>query len=107
MLLNHKQLINLPVYSQSRQFLGRISSFDFNPETQTIVKYYVAQSNFVKDLLNLNAALEIASAQVISISEEKMVVEDNITKKFISAKEKIKQQVAAMPASFSRISDSH
>lgn len=103
MKLTQDQLNNLPVYTQNGQFLGRVCGFEFNTETHTIRKYYIAQSSFIKDLLNLNDKLEIASAQVLSISEEKMIVEDNITKELIMTKEKMKQKVAQIPATLSRL----
>ena len=104
MQLNHKQLINLPVYTQGQQLLGRVCGFEFNAETHTIIKYFVAKSGLVKELLNLGDELEIASAQVVSITEEKMVVEDNIKRELNVNQAKVKQPVAAMPASFSRVS---
>lgn len=103
MKLTQDQLNNLPVYTKNEQFLGRIGGFEFNTETHTILKYYVAQSNFIKDLLNLSDKLEIASVQVISISEEKMIVEDSITKELIMTKEKMKQKVVQIPATLSHL----
>lgn len=105
MKLNHNQLINLPVYTQSSQHLGKVAGFEFNTEAHTIIKYYVSQSSLVKEWLNLGAELEIASAQVISISAEKMIVEDAVTKEWTARqKAKIKNPIA-MPASFSHISE--
>ena len=81
MILNHKQLLNLPVYTESSDYLGRIINFEFNPETHQILVYLVGSSSWVKTILGEKIPeLKIASAQVISISEEKMIVEDNVLK---------------------------
>ena len=105
MNLNHQQLINLPVYTQSDDYLGRVSGFDFNTDSHTISKYYIKQSSFVKNLLgslNHTYDLVIASAQVVEINEEKMIVENNIAKDLESAQEKIKNS-ATIPASLARM----
>ncbi|MFA6027378.1 MAG: hypothetical protein WC752_00425 [Patescibacteria group bacterium] len=105
MKLSHKQLISLPVYTQSDQHLGKVAGFEFNTDSHIIIKYVISQSSLVKEWLNLGSELEIASAQVISITAEKMIVEDAVTKEWAARqKAKIKNPVA-MPASFSRISE--
>jgi sporulation protein YlmC with PRC-barrel domain len=77
MKIQSNDLINLPVYTQSGQHLGRIDSFDIDLETYTITHYYV-KTGLIKGLWHQQ--LVIAQSQVISISKEKMVVEDNIKK---------------------------
>lgn len=102
MTLSNEQLINLPVYTQKQKnYLGRVSGFEFSPDTHTIIKYFVSQSSFVKDILGQGQGLEIASAQVFSITEEKMTVEDNVATDLKTAQAKIKEP-AVVSASLSR-----
>ena len=75
MKIQSNDLINLPVYTQSGQHLGRIDSFDIDLETHTITHYYV-KTGLIKGLWHQQ--LIIHKSQVISITEKKMVVEDNI-----------------------------
>lgn len=80
-LINHRHLINLPVYTQSQQYLGRVCGFELNTNSHLIYKYFVSKSGLVKELLNAlsrEVDLEIASAQVVSLDNEKMIVEDNV-----------------------------
>lgn len=85
MILNYKQLIDLPVYTEKGQHLGRISCFDINSTAQNIVKYYVKPESFIKELIAKE--LIIDAGQVISIDKNKMVVEENVVK----AREKMKK----------------
>ena len=78
MNLNKKYLINLPVFTQSEQTLGKICDFELDSETQKIIKYHVKSEKLIKELLAKE--LIISSEQVISIDKEKMVVEDSVTK---------------------------
>lgn len=71
-------LINLPVYTQSGQNLGRVDSIEVDVEDQTIVNYRV-KTGLIKGLWHQQ--LVIHSSQVISITKEKMTVEDNVGKK--------------------------
>lgn len=91
MNLNKNQLINLPVYTKSGQKLGRVVNFEFNTQLQEIVKYYIKAENIIKELIEKD--LVISAEQVISIDDEKMVVEDLAVKE----KKLAKQKVSAMP----------
>lgn len=70
-------LINLPVYTQSGHHLGRIDSFEVDIDNHTITNYHV-KTGLIKGIWHQQ--LVIAQSQVISISKEKMVVEDNVKK---------------------------
>lgn len=78
MNLRKKDIIDLPVYTQSNQALGKIADFELDPETQKISKYYVKSERTIKELLAKE--LIISAEQVISIDKDKMIVEDNVTK---------------------------
>ncbi len=73
-----KQLINLPVYTQSGHYLGRVVDLEIDSETGRVVKYFVKSQSFIKNLFQ--GCLIISESQVLSISKEKMVVEDNLKK---------------------------
>jgi sporulation protein YlmC with PRC-barrel domain len=76
MRLTKRELINLPVYTQSNQHLGRVSDFEVDSATHVIVKYRVKSGSLIKEFLQKE--LIIAKEQVISMSAEKMVVEDTL-----------------------------
>ncbi|XOU94247.1 MAG: PRC-barrel domain-containing protein [Candidatus Kerfeldbacteria bacterium] len=76
MILKKQDIINLPVYTESSQHLGKIVDFEFESDTQTILSYYIRSGHSIKELLS--AELIINREQVILITNEKMIVEDNI-----------------------------
>lgn len=87
MQISSDDLINLPAYTQSGQYLGRISSFEVDIDNSTITRYHV-KTGLIKGLWH--EQLIIHQTQVISISTEKMVVEDNIKKQPKTELRKIK-----------------
>ena len=76
MNLKRNDLIGLPVYTQSNQHLGRVSDFELESSSQLVVKYYIKSRDIIKELLEKE--LIISKEQVVFISKEKMVVEDNV-----------------------------
>jgi len=76
MILKRGDLINLPVYTRSNQHLGRVADFEVDSSTQQIVRYQVKSGGIISDLLN--EELLISREQVVSITAEKMVVEDAV-----------------------------
>ena len=85
MKIQSSDLINLPVYTQSGQHLGRVDSFEVDIDNHTITHYHI-KTGLIKGLWHQQ--LVIVSSQVISISKEKMIVEDNVKKEPISEMEK-------------------
>ncbi|OGY49478.1 MAG: hypothetical protein A3J65_03640 [Candidatus Buchananbacteria bacterium RIFCSPHIGHO2_02_FULL_45_11b] len=77
MKISSNDLINLPVFTQSGQNLGRVYSFDLDIDNNAVVSYYV-RTGLIKGLWHQQ--LIISPRQVISISKEKMVVEDSAAK---------------------------
>lgn len=73
MRISSEDLLNLPVESQSGQRLGRISGFDVDTESHRVMRYYV-KTGLIRGLWHQQ--LLIDPVQVVSISKEKMVVED-------------------------------
>jgi len=76
-MLNQGKIIGLPVYTQSGIFLGKIIKIETMAD-QRVIKYFVQTANPLKNLLA--GQLIISVEQVISLDEEKMVVEDSLKK---------------------------
>ncbi len=87
MQISSDDLVNLPVYTQSGQRLGRVTSFEIDIDSYTISRYYV-KTGLIQGLWHQQ--LIIHQSQVISISAEKMVVEDNVKKQPETKLEEIK-----------------
>ena len=77
MKISSSDLIRLPVYTQSGKALGKVDSFDFDIDTNSVTHFHVS-TGLIKGLWHQK--LVIAQSQVISISKEKMIVEDNVVK---------------------------
>ncbi|MBI5621783.1 PRC-barrel domain-containing protein [Candidatus Falkowbacteria bacterium] len=75
MLIHAKKLLGLPVYTQSGQHLGAVTDMEIDIDDHTVMNYHVGSSNPIHHLLN--NTLIINRRQVISITAEKMVVDDN------------------------------
>ncbi|RJR30982.1 PRC-barrel domain containing protein [Candidatus Parcubacteria bacterium] len=74
MVLENQDLINLPVYTKSGRFLGRINHFEIDEGSQSIIRYFV-KSGLIQNLWKKQ--LIIHRSQVISITKEKMTVDDS------------------------------
>jgi len=90
MTLRKSKLINLPVYTNSGEHLGKISDFEFDPGSQTIVRYYVRSGALLRELVQRE--LIISHEQVVMITEEKMVVVDSVLSEKV-IKEPLKKAV--------------
>jgi sporulation protein YlmC with PRC-barrel domain len=66
----------LPVVTVSGAQLGRVHDFELDPIEQRIIRYSVRSGRLIGDLLSRE--LLIASRQVVSLSDEKMVVDDAV-----------------------------
>jgi len=78
MILSNKNFIGLPVETKSGLLLGKVKSFEVDGDTQTILNYNIKSKSLVNKLLGEKVdELIINRNQVISTSEEKMVVQDN------------------------------
>ncbi len=82
MLLDYKQIIGLPVETQSSQSLGKIAGFQFEAESQSVFQYSVKPLGLVH---LFSQELLIHRNQVISISNEKMIVDDLVYKKLAAS----------------------
>lgn len=81
--MNCKQIIGLPVETESGQSVGKVSDIVLDIDTNDLLVYRVAVGTFLRGLVGGDDELEVLPAHVRSISVDKMVVAD------LAAKEKI------------------
>ena len=93
MILSKHTLINLPVYTQSNQHLGRVCDFEVDSITQTVVRYHVKSGGLIKELLQKE--LIIGKEQVVSITTDQMTVDDAILPIEDAKKQPIKEVAPA------------
>ncbi len=74
MIMKARQLRNLPVETRSGQHLGRLVDVELDVETQTIVTFIVRPGRLAQQLTR--SELRIHRSQVVSLSPERLVVED-------------------------------
>ena len=98
MRLQSKQLLNLPVYTESQHFLGRVMDFEMDTSTHQVIMYSVGSSSLVKKLLGEREELLINHEHVISLTEEKMTVQDNILKERVIQEESKLSKISPIPA---------
>lgn len=89
--LQKNELIGLPVYTQSGQYLGKVSDFELEATSQTIVRYHIRSKDIIKELLQKE--LLISKEQVVSLSSQKMIVEDNVIREEETKKAAFKKAV--------------
>lgn len=78
MLINYSQLINLPVETQSNEFLGKVVDFEIDIANYQIKKLHVKSSNLIRGLFE--GVLIIDQSQICEITREKIIVEDEAKK---------------------------
>jgi sporulation protein YlmC with PRC-barrel domain len=71
-----KQLspLRLPVRTRSGQGLGTVVNIDIDPDSQSVTAYHVKPNRLVPDVVW--SPLIIRASQVISITEQGLVVDD-------------------------------
>jgi sporulation protein YlmC with PRC-barrel domain len=99
MFIHSKDLLRLPVETKSGDFVGKVSGFDMDIETHFVRSYYVRAITPVNLLHgSLYGELVINSNLVISITKEKMIVEDGAVLKDADEHKKENIQSHAMAA---------
>jgi sporulation protein YlmC with PRC-barrel domain len=78
MLMNSQKLVGIKVETESGQYLGRVQSFDLDIDTQS-VRYYHIKPNLLEGGM-FSESLQVHQGQVVMITEETMVVVDNVVK---------------------------
>jgi sporulation protein YlmC with PRC-barrel domain len=74
MLLDIKTIKKLQVETESGVTLGKIIDLEIDTTNHNVVKYSVTKSKF----LNASEKLAISPAQVIRVTENKMIVQDTL-----------------------------
>ena len=77
MKISSQQLISLPVVTESGQELGQIKNFNIDIDSQSILEYLIKPDNLIAELIN--GEFIISRGQVISITQDKIIVSDNIS----------------------------
>lgn len=75
-MLTASQIKKLPVITVSGKKLGRVNEIFIDPESQGIIQYQVTP----RRLLSLDLPLLIHRSQVVSLTSERLLVEDNAVK---------------------------
>jgi len=78
MTLQHKNLLNLPAFTQNGTRLGYVVSFEIDELDQRIKHYNIKTHVGLAGLFDKQ--LIISSRQVVSLSREKLVVDDAVLK---------------------------
>ena len=81
MKISNNDLINLPVYTQSGEHLGKVSSFEINSDTGKIENFHI-KTGLIEGLWH--EQLVVSHSQVVEITGEKMVVEDGANKEKVT-----------------------
>lgn len=90
-----RDLLRLPVTTESGEFLGRISDVELELESATIRAYLVAPS-FVKGLFTSEQCM-ITPNQVLSISADKMIVKDGVVGEKETSRRSLNQPLPQHP----------
>ncbi|MBI5077146.1 hypothetical protein HZB94_02080 [Candidatus Falkowbacteria bacterium] len=91
MRVNFKKLRKIPVETESGVNLGRVVDVELDAEKHLVSKYFVAKTTFGVSKIFDAGQLSIAPNQIVSVSNEKIVVEDNVCReeKRVSADQQI------------------
>lgn len=82
MYINQQKLIRLPVFTESGEKLGHVHDFEIDLETHQIRKYLVVSGLISKDVYY------ISPAQIVSVTDDKIIVEDATLKNLETASKK-------------------
>jgi sporulation protein YlmC with PRC-barrel domain len=78
MTIQNKNLLNLPVFTLGGTRLGYVTSFEIDELDQRIKQYIIKTHHGLAGLFDKQ--LVVSVRQVVSLSHEKLVVEDAILK---------------------------
>ncbi len=73
--MNSIQIINLPVYTQLGNYLGRVVDVEINGESCRIDKILIKSGNPFKNLFQGRLIIDVS--QIISFSSDRIVVKDS------------------------------
>lgn len=95
--LRKNNLIGLPVETAQGLALGCVCDFEFDPIEQKIFRYHVRSKRLIAGLLRHE--LMIAATQVISLTDEKMVVDDAVARELQEVDREQSSNKAVLPVS--------
>jgi len=87
--ITSKQLIGLPVYTESGTYLGKVADFEIDAATQGVLRYIVKGKIFAEKLI-------IAATQVVSLGPDRIIVRDGSVKEVYMAKKEQFQPEASV-----------
>ncbi|HPI67017.1 MAG TPA: PRC-barrel domain-containing protein [bacterium] len=71
-----KKIINLPVFTKSNTYLGKVANFSIDINIQSVAEYQIKPESILTGLVK--GKLIINRGQVIDISDKKIIVDDNV-----------------------------
>lgn len=77
MTLTSKQIVSLPVFTESGVKIGKVAFLEFNEKEHLIEKYAIKTSGLMQLIPTI---ILVSPKQIIEINSEQVVVEDNIIK---------------------------
>lgn len=91
-----RDLLRLPVTTESGDFLGRVSDVELELESATIRVYLVSPS-FVKGLFTSEQYI-ITPGQVVSVNSDKMIVKDGVVGEKVGSRQSLGQALPQHPS---------
>ncbi len=95
MLIRWSDLRKIPVYTRSGAYLGRITGMEIETESHLARAYFVRKA-FLADTLSINRE------QIVSITSERVTVDDGLVKEAAAEKKKVLIQEEISPVSMSK-----
>jgi sporulation protein YlmC with PRC-barrel domain len=86
LMLDAKTLLKLPVWTKSNIRLGRVVGFDFDEESQMVVRWRVRPVGVASRLVG--GELLVGREQVIAITADRMIVDDLLARELELSKAK-------------------
>lgn len=99
MLIENKKITNLKVETESGQEIGKVSSFEVETDSQSIINYKVSPSNLLKELISVGQDIIVNRGQIVDIKADKIIVDDNVVANKKQATNKLaSKKTATLPA---------
>ena len=84
MIINFQKIKNLAVETESEIYLGKITDLEIDIDAHTVKKYFVENKKF----FITDSSFLISPEQIVKITNEKIVVQDNVQKQEITLLQK-------------------
>jgi sporulation protein YlmC with PRC-barrel domain len=100
MKILYSKFIELPVYTETDTYLGKVSDLEFDLDNYGILKIYLKSKNPLRGLFEDTLIINIS--QIIKITNEKIVVDNNV--KVRKAKKEIKLKLPSKKTQMATVS---